>query len=249
MQESVLAGLDDVRRSLGYAKSPMLERLLIGQVALAWLNYEATKQVYVKVAFEGSGMEPKHGPYWERRMVSVEKRYQRALESLARLRKVVRSTKKVQQEYGAGTAEGSDAGQDEGCGEALWDPLGDPLQTLREEAAAAREAADRERAKALAEEKALEEEGGWESSCAVLDAMVEKMGIKRVEIDWPEEDEMAEDVDGIGSVRPPATSWEEVKASIEDAAGSDEVTAPGDHGLKHVFDGRDDRRPRSGGTS
>lgn len=95
MRESVLAGMEKVRESLGYATSPQLERLLIDQVTLCWLTYEITRTVYTFLAFDGR-KEPEHGAYWEKRMASVELRYQRAIESLARTRKLVRSTKLVQ---------------------------------------------------------------------------------------------------------------------------------------------------------
>lgn len=94
LMSRILGGLDGLRASLEYESSHPLERLLIDQVALCWLSYEVTKTLAMFLAYRADTE-----PYWEQRLARVEKRYQRAIESLARTRKLVRSTKEVQRRY------------------------------------------------------------------------------------------------------------------------------------------------------
>lgn len=93
--ESILEGMEKVRAGLGYSDSSALERLLIDQIVLCWLNWEVTLYLYTCIAFDGK-MESALEPYWGRRLDQAERRYQRAIESLARTRKLIRSTKTVQ---------------------------------------------------------------------------------------------------------------------------------------------------------
>ena len=102
----VLNALADLLDELGYGTCPPLERLLVERVALAWLACRATDWCYRALAFrtepgaEGrESKEPEHGPYWERRAAAADRRLERAVESLARTRKLVRATKGVQREY------------------------------------------------------------------------------------------------------------------------------------------------------
>lgn len=95
---AALAGLVAVREELGYGSSPALERMLIDRVALAWLACRVTDWCYRSLAFRG-GVEPEHGPYWERRTAEAERRLLRASEALARTRKLVRATKAVRVAY------------------------------------------------------------------------------------------------------------------------------------------------------
>lgn len=112
-QRSVALGaLADLLDDLGYHACPPLERLLVERVALAWLACRATDWCHRALAFrtepgaEGrESKEPEHGPYWERRAAAAERRLERAVESLARTRKLVRATKGVQREYASLSAE------------------------------------------------------------------------------------------------------------------------------------------------
>jgi hypothetical protein len=80
------ASVGGIRRELGYAGAPMLEQLLIEQIALASLDLNIVQQHYAK----GSLGEhtPKRGAYWSRRVDSAQARLLRATEALARIRRL-----------------------------------------------------------------------------------------------------------------------------------------------------------------
>lgn len=82
--ESVLYGMSEVRRDLRYDEAPALERLLIEQVAVLW-GYLSVAQLEYATRW---GASPKVASYWEKRIASIERRYQRAMKSLARVRKL-----------------------------------------------------------------------------------------------------------------------------------------------------------------
>ncbi len=79
-------GLKGLRRDLGYDSAPMLEKLLIEQVALAWLDLEAIQRRYAVASF-GSHTHAS-GQYWDRRVNGAQARYTRAVEALARVRRL-----------------------------------------------------------------------------------------------------------------------------------------------------------------
>ncbi len=82
--------LKHMRDELGYQEAPLLERLLIEHIALAWLDLDAVQQHYAKSALQQHALA--HGAYWDRRMNSAQQRYLRAIETLARVRRLARVT-------------------------------------------------------------------------------------------------------------------------------------------------------------
>lgn len=95
---AALAGMVRLRDELGYRTCPALERLLIDRIALAWLSCRIMDWCHSALAFRG-GVEPEHGPYWDRRVAEAERRLARAVEALARTQKLVRATKGIRAEY------------------------------------------------------------------------------------------------------------------------------------------------------
>jgi hypothetical protein len=73
-------------RSLGYAKATALERLLIQNIALCWLRTNMMEQTYTHHAMGGAGISMATAEYLERRLSCTQRRYLRAVESLARVR-------------------------------------------------------------------------------------------------------------------------------------------------------------------
>jgi len=71
-----------------------MERLLIEQVVLCWLRMFVTEQRYTNIV-EGAKLTMREADFWERRLSAVQRRYLRACETLARVRKLVRSTVQV----------------------------------------------------------------------------------------------------------------------------------------------------------
>ncbi len=79
-------GTVEMRREMGYEAAPPLERLLIEQVLLTWLDYHHTQYQY-----EGHlhvSIPTAHRDYWDRHINAAQRRYLRAIETLARVRKL-----------------------------------------------------------------------------------------------------------------------------------------------------------------
>ncbi len=88
MKESVRYGLEAMQRELGYVDAPMLERLLIEQVLVCWLRLNLDEYRYTTVDTQGGTFAKLR--YWEQRLAGAQARYVRALDALARVRKLAR---------------------------------------------------------------------------------------------------------------------------------------------------------------
>jgi hypothetical protein len=78
--------LESMRSDLGYASAPPLERLLIQHITLCWLNLNATEYKHSNMMKESITLTL--GMYWEKRLTGAQKRFTRACESLARVRRL-----------------------------------------------------------------------------------------------------------------------------------------------------------------
>jgi hypothetical protein len=92
--ESLKRGWDIMKDELGYQLASPLERLLVEQVVLCWLHLHAVELEYTHL-IGASSLSPDAG-HWERRLSSAQARYLRACETLARIRKLARSTPALQ---------------------------------------------------------------------------------------------------------------------------------------------------------
>lgn len=88
IRESVEEGIRRYARDLAGADAPVIERLLAEQAALCWANCYLTQYHYHQVFSESVTLN--QGLYWEKRLTTVQRRYLRALETLARVRRVLR---------------------------------------------------------------------------------------------------------------------------------------------------------------
>ncbi|HVZ38514.1 MAG TPA: hypothetical protein VHI13_04505 [Candidatus Kapabacteria bacterium] len=86
LEECSRAGIDRLRKELEYARSPALERLAIDHLVLCWIHYHDV--VFVYDSKMAKGMTFAEADFWERKLTAVQRRYVRALESLARLRRL-----------------------------------------------------------------------------------------------------------------------------------------------------------------
>jgi hypothetical protein len=77
----LLAGAEQLVRDLGYQSSPQLERLLIEQIVVCWL------QVYWAQLICDSNDRPQ-SEIWEKRLTASQRRYLRAVEMLAKIRRL-----------------------------------------------------------------------------------------------------------------------------------------------------------------
>lgn len=88
MKVSVAAGLEVVRDGLGYQDAGWLEKLLIEQVVTCRLRMNLTEQQYTNSVY-ADRLTHEDGYYWERRLAATQRRFLRAIETLARVRKVL----------------------------------------------------------------------------------------------------------------------------------------------------------------
>jgi hypothetical protein len=91
---AIETGVDLKRQELGYEYSPPLERLLIDHALVCWLRLQDAEWQYTQKI--NSSMTLALGDYWERRLSAAQRRYLRACETLARVRKVIRRTPALQ---------------------------------------------------------------------------------------------------------------------------------------------------------
>lgn len=87
-------GVTVMRQDLGYAFAPPLEQLLIDHTLVCWLRLQDTEWRYTQ-QISGS-MSLQLANYWERRLSAAQRRYLRACETLARVRKITRQTPALQ---------------------------------------------------------------------------------------------------------------------------------------------------------
>lgn len=88
VRESVEDGMRRIARDLAGDDAPLIERLLAEHAALCWAGYYLTEFDYHRV-MENSPT-PAQADYWERRVSAAQRRYLRAIESLARTRRLLR---------------------------------------------------------------------------------------------------------------------------------------------------------------
>ena len=86
--------LQALKKDLGYDGAPMLEQLLIQQVALCWLKLNLVELAYSNTMKQSITLTL--GVYWEKRLSAAQKRFTRACETLARVRKLSRNTPSLQ---------------------------------------------------------------------------------------------------------------------------------------------------------
>ena len=90
---SVKKGAELKRAELGYSEAPALEQLLIEHLITCWLHLQEIELRYINVTKESITLTL--GDYWERRLSAAQRRYLRACETLARVRRLLRPTIQV----------------------------------------------------------------------------------------------------------------------------------------------------------
>lgn len=88
MRISVEAGIEDLRKENGYEEAPGLERMLIDQILVSWLQLQTAQISYEGVMRNAVTID--NAKSWERRLSASHARYLRACETLARVRKLSR---------------------------------------------------------------------------------------------------------------------------------------------------------------
>lgn len=86
--------LQVLKKDLGYDEAPLLEKLLIQQAALCWLKLNLVEMSYSGTMAQSITLTL--GMYWEKRLTAAQRRFTRACETLARVRKLSRNTPALQ---------------------------------------------------------------------------------------------------------------------------------------------------------
>jgi hypothetical protein len=86
--------LQGLKKDLGYDGAPMLEQLLIQQAALCWLKLNLVELSYSGTMKQSITLTL--GIYWEKRLSAAQRRFMRACETLARVRRLSRNTPALQ---------------------------------------------------------------------------------------------------------------------------------------------------------
>ncbi|MHC4093344.1 MAG: hypothetical protein ACYSVY_24250 [Planctomycetota bacterium] len=87
VREVLRFSTDQLKSSLGYDKANLIERLLIDQVVVCYLRLNLTEQRYEIVMSDTHTL--RLGAYWEKKVSAAQRRYLRAVETLARVRKLL----------------------------------------------------------------------------------------------------------------------------------------------------------------
>ena len=87
-KEAMRIGLDHIKRDLGYSSSPPLERMLIEQMGLCWLRLSILELKHAHHTTGSIGIP--QADYWDRTLSAAQRRYLRAIETLARVRRLLR---------------------------------------------------------------------------------------------------------------------------------------------------------------
>jgi hypothetical protein len=94
LREVTIANLEVMRRELGHGQASPLEQTLIEHVVTCWLRFQEVSHWYQ------NHMDKQHtltsGEYWEKRLTAAQRRYLRAVETLARVRKLTQRMPEIQ---------------------------------------------------------------------------------------------------------------------------------------------------------
>lgn len=87
-------GVELLREGLGHADAPALECILIDHSLTCWLRLQEIEWRYGAITSESLSF--KQAEFWEKRLNAVQRRFLRACETLARVRKITRQTVALQ---------------------------------------------------------------------------------------------------------------------------------------------------------
>lgn len=94
ISQSLKQGWGAMKDELGYQTASPLERLLIEQIVLCWFHLNIVEIEYTNVMAQPIPVSS--AEHWERRLSAAQRRYIRACDALARIRKLARTTPALQ---------------------------------------------------------------------------------------------------------------------------------------------------------
>lgn len=86
LTETTRDSLRDLKKRFQFDKSSPLEQLLIENILNCWLQYQLVEAGYTTKM--GSSITAAQGQYWEKRLTAAQRRYLKAIETLAKVRKM-----------------------------------------------------------------------------------------------------------------------------------------------------------------
>jgi hypothetical protein len=92
--ETVEKKLANLRDELGWQDATEIEKLLIRQVCLTWLRLYFVERQHHQNTFQSHSLTS--GIYWDKRLSMAQKRHLKAIESLAKVRKMTAQTAKFE---------------------------------------------------------------------------------------------------------------------------------------------------------
>lgn len=92
-KKGLFANMQAIKAGLGYDLAPQVERLLIDAVVTAWLRWQWAELRYTGLT--GGPHSISEGEYWLQVLGSSQRRYLRAVETLARVRRITRATLQI----------------------------------------------------------------------------------------------------------------------------------------------------------
>ena len=95
IKESMKMNVSSLRLDLGYKDTSSMEKLIIEQIVLCWLRMNLIENAYSNNAIADGIIKLSAAQHWERILLSTQKRYLRAIETLARIRRIINSTLQV----------------------------------------------------------------------------------------------------------------------------------------------------------
>jgi hypothetical protein len=94
VRECVSRRIKEMREELAYEESHPLEQILIEQILVCWVNLYVLEINSATKLCESHSTET--GLYWDKRLTGAQRRFGRASETLARVRKLSRNTPALQ---------------------------------------------------------------------------------------------------------------------------------------------------------
>ena len=86
--------LRDLRNELNWENSTVLEKLLIRQICITWLRLYYVERKHHQATTGSHSLTS--GIYWDKRLSEAQKRHLKAIESLAKVRKMTAQTAKLE---------------------------------------------------------------------------------------------------------------------------------------------------------
>jgi hypothetical protein len=88
--------VEQLKAEHGYETASLLEKTVIDEMALAWMRLYYVQEQQTAATHRQTGFRADHVEYWDRRVMYAQRRFLRACESLARVRKLAKGIKFMQ---------------------------------------------------------------------------------------------------------------------------------------------------------